>query len=155
LILLALPNAKIIDARRHPMACCFSGFKQEFAQGHHYTYSLEDIGLYYRDYVDLMAHFDRVLPGRIHRVIYESMIEDTEAEIRRLLDYCELPFEDGCLRFHENTRAVRTPSAQQVRKPIFRDSVQQWRNYDKWLRPLELALGDVLPSYPGVPILFK
>ncbi len=153
LILLALPNARIIDARRHPMACCFSGFKQEFAQGHHYTYSLEDIGHYYRDYVDFMAHIDRVLPGRVHRVIYEAMIEDTEAEIRRLLDYCGLPFEDACLRFHENTRAVRTPSAQQVRKPIFRDSVDQWRNYDKWLGPLEAALGDVLASYPEAPRL--
>jgi tetratricopeptide (TPR) repeat protein len=153
LILLALPKARIIDARRHPMGCCFSGFKQEFAQGHHYTYSLEDIGLYYRDYVDLMAHFDRVLPGRIHRVIYESMIDDTEAEIRRLLDYCELPFEDSCLRFHENTRAVRTPSAQQVRKPIFRDSVDQWRNYDRWLGPLATALGNVLATYPQAPSL--
>jgi len=155
LILLALPRAKIIDARRHPMACCFSGFKQEFAQGHHYTYSLEDIGLYYRDYVDFMAHFDRVLPGRIHRVIYESMIDDTEAEIRRLLDYCALPFENACLRFHENARPVRTPSAQQVRKPIFRDSIDQWRNYDKWLGPLETALGAVLPSYPEAPSLSK
>jgi tetratricopeptide (TPR) repeat protein len=153
LILLALPKAKIIDARRHPMACCFSGFKQEFAQGHHYTYSLEDIGLYYRDYVDFMAHFDRVLPGRVHRVIYEAMIDDTEAEIRRLLDYCELPFEDACLRFHENARPVRTPSAQQVRQPIFRDSVDQWRNYDSWLTPLKTALGNVLASYPEAPRL--
>jgi len=155
LILLALPKAKIIDARRHPMACCFSGFKQEFAQGHHYTYSLEDIGLYYRDYVDFMAHFDRVLPGRVHRVIYESMIDDTEAEIRRLLDYCELPFEHACLRFHENARPVRTPSAQQVRKPIFRDSIEQWRNYDRWLGPLERTLGTLLASYPEVPSLSK
>jgi tetratricopeptide (TPR) repeat protein len=155
LILLALPKAKIIDARRHPMACCFSGFKQEFAQGHHYTYSLEDIGLYYRDYVDFMAHFDRALPGRIHRVIYESMIEDTETEIRRLLDYCELPFEAACLRFHENARPVRTPSAQQVRKPIFRDSVDQWRNYDKYLGPLAAVLGPVLDCYPEVPSLSK
>ncbi len=153
LILLALPKARIIDARRHPMACCFSGFKQEFAQGHHYTYSLEDIGLYYRDYVDFMAHFDRVLPGRVHRVIYESMIDDTEAEIRRLLDYCELPFEGACLRFHENARPVRTPSAQQVRKPIFRDSIHQWRHYNSWLEPLKTALGDVLASYPEAPRL--
>jgi tetratricopeptide (TPR) repeat protein len=155
LILLALPKAKIIDARRHPMACCFSAFKQEFAQGQHYTYSLEDIGLYYRDYVDFMAHFDRVLPGRIHRVIYESMIDDTEAEIRRLLDYCQLPFEEACLRFHENSRPVRTPSAQQVRKPIFRDSIEQWRHYDKWLEPMQAALGDVLESYPEAPRLSK
>ena len=151
LILLILPNAKIIDARRHPMACCFSGFKQEFAQGQNYTYGLADIGRYYRDYVDLMAHFDRVMPGRIHRVFYESMIADTEGEVRRLLDYCNLDFEEACLRFHENRRPVRTPSAQQVRKPIFRDSLEQWRHYEPWLDPLKEALGPVLDAYPGVP----
>jgi tetratricopeptide (TPR) repeat protein len=151
LILLILPNAKIIDARRHPMACCFSGFKQEFAQGQNYTYGLADIGRYYRDYVDLMAHFDRVMPGRIHRVFYESMIADTEGEVRRLLDYCSLDFEEACLRFHENRRPVRTPSAQQVRKPIFRDSLEQWRHYEPWLEPLKAALGRVLDAYPGVP----
>jgi tetratricopeptide (TPR) repeat protein len=151
LILLILPNAKIIDARRHPMACCFSGFKQEFAQGQNYTYGLADIGRYYSDYVDLMAHFDRVMPGRIHRVFYESMIADTEGEVRRLLDYCNLDFEEACLRFHENRRPVRTPSAQQVRKPIFRDSLEQWRHYEPWLDPLKEALGPVLDAYPGVP----
>ena len=123
LIHLILPNAKIIDARRHPLGCCFSGFKQHFARGQHFTYSLEDIGHYYRDYVDLMAHFDAVLPGRVHRVIYEQMIDDTEAEVRRLLDYCGLSFDERCLRFYENERAVRTPSSEQVRQPIFRDAV--------------------------------
>jgi len=151
LICLMLPNAKIIDARRHPLSCCFSGFKQHFARGQHFTYSLDDIGRYYRDYVELMAHFDAVLPGRVHRVIYEQMIDDTEAEVRRLLDYCGLPFEEGCLRFYENDRAVRTASSEQVRQPIFRDSVEQWRNYEPWLAPLVAALGPVLDAYPDPP----
>ena len=151
LIHLALPNAKIIDARRHPMACCFSGFKQYFAQGQRYTYSLEDIGRYYRDYVDLMAHFDAVLPGKVHRVIYEQMIEGTETEVRRLLEFCQLPFEAACLRFYDNERAVRTASAQQVRKPIFRESIDHWRNYEPWLAPLRCALGEVLEDYPHAP----
>lgn len=151
LIHLVLPNARIIDARRHPMACCFSGFKQHFARGQHFSYSLEDIGRYYRDYVELMSHFDRVLPGCVHRVIYETMIEDTETEVRRLLAYCGLPFEEGCLRFYENERVVRTASAQQVRKPIFREGVDHWRNFEPWLEALKVALGPVLPAYPGVP----
>jgi tetratricopeptide (TPR) repeat protein len=151
LIQLALPRAKIIDARRHPLGCCFSGFKQHFARGQGFSYSLEDIGRYYRDYVELMAFFDAVLPGRIHRVIYESMIEDTESEVRRLLEYCGLPFEDGCLRFYENERAVRTASSQQVRKPIFREGVDHWRHYEPWLDPLKKSLGSVLEAYPAVP----
>jgi tetratricopeptide (TPR) repeat protein len=151
LIQLALPNAKIIDARRHPLGCCFSGFKQHFARGQNFTYSLDDMGHYYRDYVELMAHFDAVLPERIHRVIYEAMIDDTEREVRRLLAYCGLPFEDACLRFYENDRAVRTASSQQVRQPIFRDSLDQWRHYDEWLAPLKGALGAVLEVYPSVP----
>jgi predicted Zn-dependent protease len=151
LIHLALPNAKIIDARRHPLGCCFSGFKQHFARGQSFTYGLEDIGRYYRDYVELTAHFDAVLPGRIHRVIYESIIEDTESEVRRLLTYCGLPFEEACLRFYENERAVRTASAQQVRQPIFREGVDQWRRYEAWLGPLKEALGPVLECYPAVP----
>ena len=151
LILLSLPNAKIIDARRHPLACCFSGFKQHFAMGQQFSYSLTDIGRYYRDYVELMAHFDRVAPGRVHRVFYEQMVEDTEGEVRRLLDYCGLPFEDACLRFYENSRAVRTASSEQVRRPIFRDGVDQWRHYEPWLEPLKAALGPVLTAYPGVP----
>jgi predicted Zn-dependent protease len=151
LIQLALPRAKIIDARRHPLGCCFSGFKQHFARGQGFTYSLEDIGRYYRDYVELMAFFDVVLPGRIHRVIYESMIEDTESEVRRLLEYCGLPFEDGCLRFYENERAVRTASSQQVRQPIFREGVDHWRNFEPWLDPLKESLGNVLNTYPAAP----
>ncbi|MFZ1834057.1 MAG: sulfotransferase, partial [Pseudomonadales bacterium] len=114
-----LPNARIIDARRHPMACCFSGFKQHFARGQHFSYSLPDIGRYYADYVRLMAHFDAVLPRRVHRVFYERMVGDTEVEVRRLLDYCGLPFEAGCLRFFENERPVRTASSEQVRQPIY------------------------------------
>ena len=134
-----LPNAKIIDARRHPMSCCFSGFKQHFARGQAFTYDLAEIGRYYRDYVELMAHFDAVLPGRVHRVIYERLVEDTENEVRRLLDYCGLPFEPGCLRFFENDRPVRTASSEQVRRPIYRDGVDQWRQFDPWLDPLKSA----------------
>jgi tetratricopeptide (TPR) repeat protein len=148
---LILPNARIVDARRHPMACCFSNYKQHFARGQHYTYSLEEIGRYYAKYVELMAHMDRVLPGKIHRVYYERMIEDTEGEVRRLLDFCGLPFEAACLRFYENERAVRTASANQVRKPIFREGLDQWRHFEPWLAPLKEALGRVLPAYPGVP----
>ncbi len=151
LIHLMLPRAKIIDARRHPLACCFSGFKQHFARGQSFSYSLDDIGRYYRDYVELMAHFDAVLPGRVHRVIYERMVDDTEGEVRRLLDYCGLPFEEGCLRFYENARPVRTASSEQVRKPIYREGVDHWRNFDPWLGPLKDALGPVLDLYPAVP----
>lgn len=151
LIHLALPNARIIDARRHPLACCFSGYKQHFARGQNFSYDLDDIGRYYRDYVELMAHFDAVLPGRIHRVFYEDMVDDTEAQVRRLLAYCGLPFEDGCLRFFENSRPVRTASSEQVRQPIFRDGIDQWRNYEAWLGPLKAALGDVLDMYPSAP----
>jgi tetratricopeptide (TPR) repeat protein len=151
LIHLMLPNARIIDVRRHPLACCFSGFKQHFAMGQNFSYSLEDIGKYYRDYVLLMAHFDLVLPGRVHRVFYENLVADTESEVRRLLDYCGLPFEPACLRFYENSRAVRTASSEQVRRPIYRDGVDQWRHYAEWLGPLREALGPVLDEYPGVP----
>ncbi len=151
LIHLMLPNAKIIDTRRHPLSCCFSGFKQHFARGQNFSYSLEDIGRYYADYVALMAHFDVVLPGRVHRVAYERMVDDTESEVRRLLDYCGLPFEDACLRFYENDRAVRTASSEQVRRPIFRDAVDHWRHYEPWLDPLKAALGPVLDAYPAAP----
>jgi len=151
LIRLALPNAKIIDARRHPMACCFSAFKQQFAEGHRYSYSLTDVGRYYRDYVELMQHFDRAIPGTVHRVFYENMIADTETEIARLLAYCGLPFDRACLRFHENERPVRTASAQQVRRPIYRDGIEHWRHYEPWLQPLKESLGDVLDSYPETP----
>ena len=148
---LILPNAKIIDVRRHPLGCCFSVFKQQFARGQNFAFDLTDLGLYYRDYVDLMAHVDSVLPGVVHRVIYESLIDDTEAEVRRLLDYCGLPFEERCLRFYENDRAVRTPSSEQVRQPIFKDAMEHWRHYEPWLGPLKGALGTVLDCYAGVP----
>lgn len=151
LIHLILPNAKIIDARRHPLGCCLSGYKQHFARGQHFTYSLDEIGRYYRDYVELLAHFDAVLPGRVHRVIYERMIEDTEAEVRRLLDYCGLPFDEACLRFYENARAVRTASSEQVRRPIYKDAIDHWQHYEPWLAPLRSALGPVLECYPEVP----
>jgi tetratricopeptide (TPR) repeat protein len=151
LIHLMLPNARIIDARRHPLGCCFSCFKQHFARGQNFTYDLAELGRYYRNYVELMAHFDSVLPGRVHRVFYENMVEDTEGEVRRLLEYCGLPFEEGVLRFHENQRAVRTASSEQVRRPIFREGMDQWRHYEQWLDPLKHSLGRVLKDYPAVP----
>ena len=151
LIQLALPNAKIIDARRHPLACGFSGFKQHFARGQNFSYGLDDLGRYYHDYVELMAHFDSVLPGRVHRVIYEDMVDDTETQVRRLLDYCGLPFEEQCLRFFENARAVRTASSEQVRQPIYRDGIDHWRHFEEWLGPLKTALGTVLDAYPAAP----
>ena len=149
LIHLVLPNAKIIDARRDPMACCFSLFKQHFARGQNFSYSLNDVGRYYRDYIDVMAHFDAVLPHRIHRVQYETMVENTEHEIRALLAYCGLPFEAACLRFFENDRPVRTASSEQVRRPIYKDGVDQWRNYEPWLGPLQAALGYSLENHRG------
>jgi tetratricopeptide (TPR) repeat protein len=151
LIQVCLPNAKIIDARRHPLACCFSNFKQYFARGQNFSYSLEDVGHFYRDYVELMTHYDKALPGRIHRVIYESLVGDIETEVRSVLNYCGLPFEEGCLRFFENTRPVRTASSEQVRQPIYQDGVEQWRAYEAHLAPLKSALGDVLTAYPAPP----
>jgi hypothetical protein len=151
LIHLILPNARIIDARRHPLGCCFSCFKQHFARGQNFTYSLEDLGHYYRDYVQFMAHIERVLPGRVLRVNYEDVVADTEAQVRRVLAYCNLPFEEQCLRFYENERAVRTPSSEQVRQPIFREGVDHWRHYEPWLAPLKSALGKVLDGYPDAP----
>lgn len=143
-----LPNAKIIDARRHPMGGCFSGFKQLFANGQTFTYNLTDIGLYYRDYVKLMDHWDEVLPGLVHRVQYEDMVADTENQIRALLDYCGLEFEEECLHFYETKRAIRTPSAEQVRQPIYTGGLEQWRNYEVHLGPLKEALGPLLERYP-------
>jgi tetratricopeptide (TPR) repeat protein len=148
---LMLPNARIIDARRHPLGCCVSNFKQHFARGQNFTYDLADLGAYYRSYVELMAHFDGVLPGRVHRVLYERMVEDTEHEVRQLLEYCGLPFEEACLRFYENERAVRTASSEQVRSPIYREGVEQWRHFDPWLESLKRSLGPVLDSYPQAP----
>ncbi|MCY7272046.1 MAG: sulfotransferase [Sphingomonas bacterium] len=141
LIRLILPNAKIIDARRHPLACGFSNFKQHFARGQGFTYDLADIGAYYADYVTLMRHFDVVQPGLVHRVIHEALVDDPEGEVRRLLDHLGLPFDPACLAFHENKRAVRTASSEQVRRPISRDGLEQYRVFDPWLGPLKAALG--------------
>lgn len=150
LIHLILPNAKIIDARRHPLDCCFSNFRQHFAKGQAFSYDLADMGRYYADYVRAMAYFDAVMPGRVHRVIHEQLVANPEQEIRQLLDYLGLPFEAACLKFHENDRAVRTASSEQVRRPINRDGMDQWKAYDLWLGPLRAALGDALQSYPAV-----
>jgi hypothetical protein len=146
LIQMILPNAKFIDARRHPVATCFAAFKQLFGVAADYTYDLGGLARYYKFYLDRMAHFDSVLPGRVHRVLYENMVDDTEAEIRRLLDYCGLQFEPACLRFWENKRAVATPSAEQVRRPIFREGLDQWRRYEEFLGPLKKSL-----DAPDVP----
>jgi hypothetical protein len=151
LIQLLLPNAKIVDVRRHPLACGFSIFSQYFTNSHNNTYKLADIGRNYRDYVELMAHFDRVLPGRVHRVFYETLIADPEAEIRRLLACLELPFEESCLDFHRTERTVATVSAEQVRSPIYHTALEHWRNYEPWLDPLKAALGPVLDAYPAIP----
>ena len=150
LIHLILPNAKIIDARRHPMDCCFSNFRQHFAKGQAFSYDLTDMGRYYADYVRLMAHFDTVLPGQVHRVIHERLVENPDAEVRKLLGYLGLPFEQACLKFHENSRAVRTASSEQVRRPLNRDGMDQWEPYEAWLCPLKNALGDLWLRYPNV-----
>ena len=136
LIHLILPNSKIIDARRHPMGGCFSGFKQLFARGQTFTYGLEDIGKYYRDYVRLMDHWDAALPDRVHRVQYEEMVADTETQIRALLDYCGLDFEEQCLRFYESKATSTTASAAQVRQPVYTSSIERWRDYEQQLSPL-------------------
>ena len=148
LINLMLPNAKIIDARRHPMGCCFSGFKQLFAEGQDFTYGLEEIGTYYKDYVDLMDHWDKVLPGKVLRVQYEDVVADLDTQVRRILDYCGLDFEEGCISFYETERSVRTPSSEQVRQPIYQSGVDQWKNFEANLEPLKKALGPVLKRYP-------
>jgi cytochrome c-type biogenesis protein CcmH/NrfG len=151
LIQLILPNAKIVDARRHPLGCCFSNFKQHFARGQAFSYGLDDMGRYYADYVRYMAHIDAVLPGRVHRVFYERMVEDSDTEIRALVAALGLPFEESCLRFYENDRAVRTASSEQVRRPIYREGTEQWQMFEPWLDPLKGALGPVLTAYPDVP----
>ena len=142
LIHLVLPNAKIIDARRHPIACGFSGYKQLFAEGQQFTYDLADLGQYYRDYVELMDHWDAVLPGKVLCVQYEDVVGDLETQVRRILDHCGLEFELACLSFHRTERAVRTPSSEQVRQPIFKSGLDYWRNYESWLDPLKDALGE-------------
>lgn len=150
-IQLILPNAKIIDARRHPLGCCFSNFKQHYAHGQAFSYDLSDMGRYYADYVRLMAHVDNVLPGRVHRVIYEQMVNDTEAETRALLTACGLDFEQSCLEFHKTERAVRTASSEQVRQPIFRSGTEGWQGFEPHLSPLRAALGNALSAYPASP----
>jgi tetratricopeptide (TPR) repeat protein len=147
LIHLILPNAKIIDARREPMACCFSNFKQLFANGQEFTYSIDDIARYYRTYIELMRHWDQVLPGRVLRVYHEDVIEDLEASVRRLLDFCGLEFEAQCVEFHQTRRSVRTASSEQVRQKIYRAGLDQWKHFEPWLGPLEAALGDALTRY--------
>ena len=147
LIRLALPNAVMIDARRSPMACGFSNFKQNYAAGVAFSYSLQGIGEFYRDYWRFMRHFDEVQPGAVHRVLNERLIEDPKGEIRRLLDFVGVPFDEKCLKFHDNRRAVRTPSAEQVRRPINSDGVDQWRNYQPWLGELEKACGPALDEW--------
>jgi len=142
LIHLMLPNAKIIDARREPMACCFGNLKQLFANGQEFTYSIEDIARYYRTYLDLMQHWETVLPGRVLRVEHESVVDDLEGNVRRIVNFCGLDFEPGCVEFHKTARSVRTASSEQVRQPIFREGLDQWRHYEPWLLPLKDALGD-------------
>ena len=141
LIHLILPNAKIIDARRDPMACCFGNFKQLFAAGQEFTYGIEDIARYYRSYVELMDHWDAVLPGKILRVHHEDVVADLESNVRRILDFCGLGFEAGCLEFHKNERSVRTASSEQVRRPIYKEGLDQWRHYEPWLKQLKTSLG--------------
>jgi len=146
-IALVLPNARIIDARRHPLDCCFSNFRQHFAKGQAFSYDLEHTGRYYADYVRAMRHYDAVLPGRVHRVIHEQLLDHPEGEVRAMLGYLDLPFEEDCLAFHRNTRAVRTASSEQVRRPINSDGVGQWKAYEQWLGPLIHALGDLPDTY--------
>ncbi|HMH28076.1 MAG TPA: sulfotransferase [Steroidobacteraceae bacterium] len=147
LIHLMLPNAKIIDARREPMACCFSNLKQLFANGQEFTYAIDDIARYYRTYLDLMSHWDEVLPGRLLKVWHEDVVDDLEGNVRRILDFCGLEFEPACMEFHRTARSVRTASSEQVRQPIFREGLDQWRHYEQWLSSLKDALGDALLRY--------
>jgi tetratricopeptide (TPR) repeat protein len=147
LIHLMLPNAKIIDARREPMACCFGNLKQLFATGQEFTYSIEDIARYYRTYLELMRHWEQVLPGRVLRVQHEDLVDDLEGNVRRMLEHCALAFESSCVEFHKTGRSVRTASSEQVRQPIYREGLDQWRHYEPWLEPLRTALGDALTRY--------
>jgi tetratricopeptide (TPR) repeat protein len=146
LIHLILPNAKIIDARRDPLACCFSNYKQLFASGQQFTYSVDDITRYYRMYVDLMAHWDHALPGKVLRVQHEEVVDDLETSVRRILEFCELDFEPACVEFHKTERRIHTASSEQVRQPINREGIDQWRNFEPWLGPFKAALGPLLDS---------
>jgi hypothetical protein len=147
LIHLMLPRAKIIDARREPIACCFSNLKQLFAKGQEFTYSIDDIARYYRTYLELMRHWDDVLPGWVLRVHHEDVVDDLEDSVRRMLDFCGLKFEPQCIEFHKTVRSVRTASSEQVRQPIYREGLDQWKHFEPWLEPLKVALGDALSSY--------
>ena len=147
LIHLLLPRARIIDARREPMACCFSNLKQLFAKGQEFTYSIEDIARYYRTYLELMQHWGRVLPGTVLRIHHEDVVDDLDGNVRRILDFCGLEFEPQCVEFHKTQRSVRTASSEQVRLPIYREGLEQWRNFEPWLEPLKTALGDALTHY--------
>jgi hypothetical protein len=147
LIQLMLPKARIIDARREPMACCFGNLKQLFATGQEFTYGIEEIARYYRTYLELMRHWDEVLPGRVLRVWHEDVVEDLEGNVRRILEFCGLEFEPACIDFYKTERSVRTASSEQVRQPIFREGLKQWQHYEPWLAPLNEALGDALTRY--------
>jgi hypothetical protein len=147
LIRLLLPNAKIIDARREPMACCFSNFKQLFARGQEFTYGLASIARYYRTYLEIMQHWGKVLPDWILRVQHEDLVDDLEGNVRRILEFCGLTFEPGCLDFHNTARSVRTASSEQVRQPLYRDGLEQWKHFEAWLGPLADALADARIRY--------
>lgn len=151
LLQLILPRARIIDVRRHPLGCCWSNFTTIFLHGLQIAYRLADIGRFYANYVQLMAHFDAVLPGKVHRIYYEDLVANPERETRRLLNYLQLPFEESCLRFYDNSRVINSVSSEQVKKPIFDEALDWWRNYEPWLAPLKEALGPVLDFYPAVP----
>jgi tetratricopeptide (TPR) repeat protein len=147
LIHVMLPNAKIIDARREPLACCFSNLKQLFARGQEFTYSVEDIARYYRTYLELMRHWQTIMPGRLLKIQHEDLVDDLEGHVRRILDFCGLDFEPQCIDFHKNERSVRTASSEQVRQPLYRDGLEQWKNFEPWLGPLKDALADALTRY--------
>jgi hypothetical protein len=142
-----LPNAKIIDVRRNPMDCCFANYTRYYGMTANHIYSQTGVGRYYADYVTAMRHFDEVLPGRVHRLIHDDLVDDLEGEVRRLLDYIGVPFDEKCLRFYETERAVHTPSSEQVRQPINRKGFGKWRNYEPWLGDLKDALGDTLTNW--------
>jgi predicted Zn-dependent protease len=152
LIQLLFPRAAIIDARRHPLASGFSCYKQLFGRGQKFTYDLRELGLFTRDYITLMQHFDETLPGRVHRVHYEHLVANPEGELRRLFAYLGLPYEEQCMRFHENPRSVSTLSSEQVRQPLYAESLDHWRNYEAWLGPLQEALGALVERYPQAPV---
>lgn len=152
LICLMLPNARIIDVRRQPISCCWANFSMSFTRAAPpLSYKLTDLGRFYYDYVRLMAHFDRVLPGKVHRVIYEKLVADLEGEVRRMLEFLGLPFEESCLEYYKNDRSFNSFSNEQVRQPISKEGVERWHNYEPWLGPLKAALGPVLDAYPDVP----